>query len=178
MEKTPTCPCASLLKLLATAKRRPSPLQAMLVTFSPKRQETRSSRVAASSQEVLYVLVIRKVSIALWTDWSSRKQMESHDSLLDYTTVREINKCVKQLAGPRAHGVSDPAPTAPLSFFSIFTSTRARGGPWDLLAQNAPPADPAERPNRPLGAPGPILGGANRKNIGFEHHNKTSKIRG
>ena len=31
-------------------------------------------------------------------------------------------------AGPKAQGVSDPARTAPLSFF-FFTSPRARGGP-------------------------------------------------
>ena len=34
----------------------------------------------------------------------------------------------------------------------LFTSTRARGGPWDLLAKNGTLGDPAKRQNRALGA--------------------------
>ena len=39
-----------------------------------------------------------------------------------------------KFAGPSAHGVADPPPTASLTFF--FTSPRARGGPWDPRPTN------------------------------------------
>ena len=43
--------------------------------------------------------------------------------------------------------------------FAVFfvTSTRARGGPWDLLAKNGSLVDPANRQNRPVAHFGPIF---------------------
>ena len=50
----------------------------------------------------------------------------------------------------------NPAPTAPLSFFSSLVRAR-EAAPGTLLAKNAPLAAAREQQHRPLGAPGPIL---------------------